>query len=155
QALNMVAALASAGVRHKFVRYKDRGHMRLTDEVVNEMLAFIAEIERSAPPASQRDPYTGIWKLNLAKSGGDARTQTLTIRADGVEETYRSELVGAGGRRQVTNYTARYDGREYASQTIVADPHTPGGAAPRDDSVILKRIDDRTRERHWKQNGRI
>src|SRR5262249_45971659 len=93
QALNMVAALSKAGVPHRFVRFKDRGHMRLTDEVVTEMLAFIGEIERSAPPATHRDPYTGIWKLNLAKSGGDARTQTLTIRADGAEETYRSELV--------------------------------------------------------------
>jgi dipeptidyl aminopeptidase/acylaminoacyl peptidase len=45
QAVDMVAALAKAGIRHKFVRYKDRGHMRLTDEVVNEMLAFIGDVE--------------------------------------------------------------------------------------------------------------
>jgi hypothetical protein len=155
QALDMAAALSKRGVPHKFVRYKDRGHMRLTDEVVNEMLAFIAEVERGAPPATQRDPYTGIWKLNLAKSGGDARTQTLTIRADGSEEMYRSELVSADGRRQVTNYTAKYDGREYPSRTVVTDPRTPGGSASRNDSVMLKKIDERTRERHWKQDGRI
>ena len=45
QAVDMAAALAKSGVRHKFVRYKDRGHMRLTDEVLKEMLAFIAEVE--------------------------------------------------------------------------------------------------------------
>lgn len=45
QALDMVAALTKAGIKHKFVRFKDRGHMRLTDEVVNEMLAFIGHIE--------------------------------------------------------------------------------------------------------------
>lgn len=45
QAVDMVAALAKAGIKHTFVRYKDRGHMRLTDEVVNEMLAFIGNIE--------------------------------------------------------------------------------------------------------------
>jgi dipeptidyl aminopeptidase/acylaminoacyl peptidase len=45
QAADMAAALARAGIAHKFVRYKDRGHMRLTDEVVNEMLAFIADVE--------------------------------------------------------------------------------------------------------------
>ena len=45
QAVDMVAALAKAGVPHKFVRYKDRGHMRLTDEVLKETLTFIAEVE--------------------------------------------------------------------------------------------------------------
>lgn len=45
QALDMVAALTKAGIKHKFVRYKDRGHMRLTDEVVTEMLAFFGDIE--------------------------------------------------------------------------------------------------------------
>ena len=42
----MVAALKKAGVKHKFVHYKDRGHMRLTDEVVKEMLDFIADVEK-------------------------------------------------------------------------------------------------------------
>src|SRR5262245_52381504 len=42
QAVDMAAALAKAGIKHKFVRYKDRGHMRLIDEVVKEMLAFIS-----------------------------------------------------------------------------------------------------------------
>jgi len=42
----MVAALKKAGVKHKVVHYKDRGHMRLTDEVVKEMLDFIADIEK-------------------------------------------------------------------------------------------------------------
>lgn len=45
QAVDMAAALEKAGIKHKFVRYKDRGHMRLTDEVVNETLAFIADVE--------------------------------------------------------------------------------------------------------------
>ena len=38
QAHDMVAELEEAGVKHKFVHYKDRGHMRLTDEVVKEIL---------------------------------------------------------------------------------------------------------------------
>jgi len=45
QAVDMAAALAKAGITHKFVRYKDRGHMRLIDDVVREMLAFIADVE--------------------------------------------------------------------------------------------------------------
>jgi acetyl esterase/lipase len=46
QAHDMVAALKKAGIKHKLVHYKDRGHMRLTDEVVKEMLDFIADVER-------------------------------------------------------------------------------------------------------------
>ena len=49
QAIDMVAALESAGVRHEFVHYQDRGHMRLTDEVIREMLSFIEELELDKP----------------------------------------------------------------------------------------------------------
>jgi acetyl esterase/lipase len=45
QAVDFVAALAAAGVRHHFVHYTDRGHMRITDEVVAETLDFIADLE--------------------------------------------------------------------------------------------------------------
>ncbi len=99
------------------------------------------------------DSYTGVWTLNLPKSGGEQRTQTLKIRVRGNEETYRSELVSADGRRQVTDYTAMYDGKEYPSETVITDP--AGRATRRSDQVILKKIDDRTRERHWKQDARI
>jgi acetyl esterase/lipase len=45
QAVDMFERLKAAGVRHKFVHYTDRGHMGITDEVVKEARAFIAEIE--------------------------------------------------------------------------------------------------------------
>lgn len=45
QALDMVAALDAAGVRHRFVHYTDAGHMRITDDVIGETLAFIEELE--------------------------------------------------------------------------------------------------------------
>jgi hypothetical protein len=32
-------------VPHKFVRYADRGHMNLTDEILREFRAFIDEVE--------------------------------------------------------------------------------------------------------------
>jgi len=44
QALDMVKALEAAKVPHKFVRYKDRGHVGLTDEVLQEARAFIAQL---------------------------------------------------------------------------------------------------------------
>ena len=41
----MVQALDDAGVYHRFVHYVDRGHMAMTDEVIQETLAFIADVE--------------------------------------------------------------------------------------------------------------
>jgi acetyl esterase/lipase len=46
QAVRFVKVLEGAGVRHRFVHYKDRGHMGLTDEVLKEAHAFIAEVEK-------------------------------------------------------------------------------------------------------------
>ncbi|MFN8061339.1 MAG: hypothetical protein U0Q12_19415 [Vicinamibacterales bacterium] len=111
----------------------------------------------ASPQAPPRvDPYTGIWILNVAKSTGDSVSQTLTIDVRGDTETYRSELVSANGRRQVTTYSAAYDGKEYPSLTVVTEPGAAGSAVTRrDDTVRLAKVDDRTRERHWTQGGRV
>jgi acetyl esterase/lipase len=45
QATDMVEKLKAAGVHHRYVHYTDRGHMGITDEVVKEARAFIAEVE--------------------------------------------------------------------------------------------------------------
>ncbi len=45
QAVDMAAALERAGVHHRFVHYTDAGHMRITEAVIRETLAFIAEVE--------------------------------------------------------------------------------------------------------------
>jgi acetyl esterase/lipase len=45
QAVDFVAKLQAAGVRHRFVHHADRGHMGITDEVVKEARAFIGELE--------------------------------------------------------------------------------------------------------------
>jgi acetyl esterase/lipase len=44
QALDMVQALEKAKVRHRFVHYKDKGHISITDDVIKETRAFIDEI---------------------------------------------------------------------------------------------------------------
>lgn len=46
QAVDMVAALQAAGIQHRFVHYTDAGHMRITQDVIQETLAFIEEVER-------------------------------------------------------------------------------------------------------------
>ena len=45
QAVEMAAALEAADVFHRFIHYEDRGHMSVTDEVIEHTLAFIAEVE--------------------------------------------------------------------------------------------------------------
>lgn len=46
QAIDMAEALEKAKVPSRFVHYKDRGHMGITDEVIKEARAFIAEIDK-------------------------------------------------------------------------------------------------------------
>jgi acetyl esterase/lipase len=45
QAVDMVEKLKATSVKHRFVHYTDRGHMGITDEVVKEARAFIAEVD--------------------------------------------------------------------------------------------------------------
>jgi alpha-L-fucosidase 2 len=45
QAVDFVGRLAQAGVTHRFVHYTDKGHMGITDDVIREARAFIAEQE--------------------------------------------------------------------------------------------------------------
>jgi acetyl esterase/lipase len=44
QAVEMAEALEKAGARHKFLHYKDKGHMGIADYVVRESAAFIKEV---------------------------------------------------------------------------------------------------------------
>jgi dipeptidyl aminopeptidase/acylaminoacyl peptidase len=46
QAVDMVGKLKASGVQHRFVHFTDRGHMGITDEVIKEARAFLAEVEQ-------------------------------------------------------------------------------------------------------------
>jgi acetyl esterase/lipase len=46
QANDFVEKLKAAGVQHRYVHFTDRGHMGITDEVIKEARAFIAEVEQ-------------------------------------------------------------------------------------------------------------
>jgi acetyl esterase/lipase len=46
QAVDMVDRLKTHGVPHRFVHFTDRGHMGITDDVIKEARAFIAEVEQ-------------------------------------------------------------------------------------------------------------
>lgn len=45
QAVDFVGKLKAAGATHRFVHYTDKGHMGITDDVIRETRAFIAEQE--------------------------------------------------------------------------------------------------------------
>jgi alpha-L-fucosidase 2 len=44
QALDMVKVLEKEKVSHRFVHYKDKGHISITDDVIREARAFVAEV---------------------------------------------------------------------------------------------------------------
>ncbi len=46
QAIDMAGKLEAHGVYHRFVHFTDRGHMGITDDVIKEARAFIAEVEQ-------------------------------------------------------------------------------------------------------------
>jgi len=117
------------------------------------LLGLAVALVGHAAMAAPADPFTGVWELDSTARPAGVVSQKLTISVAGDEETYRSELLTTKGRRQVTDYVARYDGREYPSTTRLAG----GGEAEetRDGGVILHRTDDLTRERFWKQDGRV
>jgi hypothetical protein len=95
-----------------------------------------------------RDPRTGTWKLNVAKStykpGPAPRTQTVRIEPSGQGEHVRSETINTNGTRVVTDYTAAYDGVDY-----------PITGSPVANTVSLKRIDALTTERFDKKDGHV
>lgn len=95
-----------------------------------------------------RDPRTGTWRLNVAKSsykpGPAPKSQTVRIEPSGQGEHVRSETINTNGTRVTTDYVAAYDGRDYPLKgSLVAD------------AVSLKRIDARTTERFDKKGGQI
>jgi acetyl esterase/lipase len=49
QAADFVEKLKAAGVTHRYVHYTDKGHMGITDDVIREARAFIAEQEPKKP----------------------------------------------------------------------------------------------------------
>lgn len=99
-------------------------------------------------PPQKRDPRTGTWILNLAKStykpGPAPKSQTVRIEPSGQGERVRSEALNTNGTRVVTEYTAAFDGTDY-----------PIKGSPVANTVTLKRIDERTTERYDKKDGHV
>ena len=98
--------------------------------------------------AQARDPRIGTWKLNVAKSkfspGPAPQGLTLNVELSGQGEKVTAEFVNPDGTRTTSQYTAKFDGKDY--------PLTGSQVA---DRVSLKRIDARTTDRTDKKGGKV
>src|SRR5262249_51428049 len=106
---------------------------------------------------AQQDPFNGSWRLNVEKSKMQPRTfsksETVVYRVSDNTEIYTSDVITAEGEHEVTQYNARYgDGKEYPSTVTV---YGNGTVRVQTTNLMLRKIDDRTRERVYKRNGRI
>lgn len=97
--------------------------------------------------AEAANPLLGTWQLNLAKStysrGPGPKGQLRTYARAGGAEKLTAKGVDAAGKPTLVQYTARYDGKDYAITG------SSGG-----DMISLKRIDDFTSESTQKRAGK-
>jgi hypothetical protein len=96
--------------------------------------------------AQNPDPFTGTWKLNIAKStmtspATSSKSETVTYRHVNGEEIYSSDAVTANGEAEHTDYRGVYDGPFGTIKTTVNGKVTSEG------QLQLRRLDPRTRLR--------
>ena len=102
-----------------------------------------------ATAAQAADNFLGTWTLNIAKSKYDpgpapkSQTTVLERTADG-QARERGDRVNADGSRTQWEWTAKFDGKDYA---VKGDPDR--------DTVSLKKIDDNTIEVTNKKGGKL
>ena len=111
--------------------------------------AFVAVVVPIISLSAQAtDAAIGNWKLNVAKSkydpGPAPKAQTLTYEAAGQGVRITSTAVDARGQTTVIQYTASYDGQDYA---------VTGGEDF--DTTSLRRIDAFTLEGIRKRGGKV
>jgi GH43 family beta-xylosidase len=106
---------------------------------------------------TQEDPFNGSWRLNVEKSKMQPRTfsksETVVYRVSDNTEIYTSDVITGEGEHEVTQYNARYnDDKEYPSTVTV---YGQGSSRIQTTNLMLRKIDERTRERVYKRDGRI
>jgi hypothetical protein len=96
--------------------------------------------------AAAGDPFTGTWKLNLAKSTLPPpvpQSVVSYIRCDGQSISVREEIVDATGQHQTASARAVFDGKDY-----------PVVGSPLVDAVAYQRIDSHTIKAISKKGGK-
>ena len=93
-------------------------------------------------------PFVGTWKLNLAKStySPGPPPKSVVVKHESVKDgmTQVTDGIDAEGKPFHTEYTAKFDGKEY--------PVTGG---PPGDAIALKTIDAYTTEWTWRNGSRV
>lgn len=99
---------------------------------------------------AQNDAVIGTWKLNVAKSKYDpgpapkGSTLTLEVAGDGIKVAAKGQ--DAEGKPTGTQYTAKYDGKDYPVALTGSQDY---------DSLVLKRIDAFKAEGTRKKGGKV
>jgi hypothetical protein len=106
---------------------------------------------------AQEDPFNGSWRLNVEKSRMQPRTfsktETVVYRVSDNTEIYTSDVITGEGEHEVTQYNARYnDDKEYPSTVTV---YGNGTVRVQTTNLMLRKINETTRERVYKREGRI
>jgi hypothetical protein len=109
------------------------------------------------PAYAQEDPFTGSWRLNVEKSKMQPRTfskrETVVYRVSDNTEIYTSDVITGEDEHEVTQYNGRYnDGKEYPSTVSV---YGNGSVRLQTTNLMLRKINDLTRERVYQRDGRI
>ncbi len=101
----------------------------------------------SLSSTDERDPFTGIWKLNLSKSklaARQPRSQTGHIAVDGPTIRIREDVVNEDGTELQITVDAKLDGTFY-----------PVTGTPMADSVAYLRVDRHTITGKAMKNGEL
>lgn len=105
-------------------------------------------VPSAAVSAQGKDPVLGTWKLNVAKStysaGNAPKSGTRVYTAAPKGYKLVSTGVGADGKPTHSEFTAAYDGKNYAIT-----------GSPLADSIWVKRIDANTIEAQQSKAGKM
>ncbi|PYQ53272.1 MAG: hypothetical protein DMF59_02345 [Acidobacteria bacterium] len=121
----------------------------LMKKVIVALSLVMSAVGMMAAPVTKM--FIGTWKLNPAKSTFEGvpvmKSQTRIYQDWGGDLVHgRFEGTDTQGTRTVTEYVARYDGRDYPRAVLRSD--TIG-------TIALKKVSERQSEFTYKEDGKI
>jgi hypothetical protein len=114
----------------------------------------LSVVALTATAVMAADNFSGTWKLNVAKSkyspdpAPKGSTTRLEATADGLKIV--ADGMNWEGKKTHTEYTAKFDGKDYPDKVLLDGTTDPNGA----DMVSARRIDDFTFETTTKLKGK-
>jgi hypothetical protein len=101
------------------------------------------------------DMFSGTWKANVAKSkyspGPPPKSNILKFEAVDNGMKVVIDGVNATGQKTHTEYTVKFDGKDYADKVMLDGKLDPNGA----DMISAKKTDDFTFETTTKLKGKV